>query len=553
MLEKIDFYPGQLQRAVRPRDGRHRRRRRPRDPRRTEVHGLAQVDLIDARVLVEGPIAGKGWNFTRRRTSDVRRPLAEARARAAGAGVTTAPVYYDYQVMLQKDFDKKNSLRFFFFGSDDRLEILIADRQRRRSRRSAATSRSHTGVLSLPGALPRTSSATTPSCASPRRSARTSIDFGIGDNFFVLDVVPDQPRAPSSRRRSRRGVTQQRRARRPLHPVLDRRAPSAAAAPGRAAARAASGARPPLDDQRHDAIYRPALYDEVELTPWARHAHRARRSPRLREGHARVGRRSRASSSRQDLHRELPAHHAEGRRRRLRAAAAAARDQRRLRHAGARLELARPLRRRRRARAHAADRGVARGLLQGSSIASSSQGARQRRRPGARSASRRSFATSRTRASSAGSRTRSRAACGRTRRTSPEQLFNFDQTHILTVLGSYRLGRGWEFGARFRLVSGSLYHAADVRLLRRDTSARTSRSPAFRRLAAQPGVPPARHPRRQELAARRVKLSAYLDIRTSTTRRTSRASATTTTSTLSTNAIGHTVLAQHRHPRGALR
>jgi hypothetical protein len=37
------------------------------------------------------------------------------------------------------------------------------------------------------------------------------------------------------------------------------------------------------------------------------------------------------------------------------------------------------------------------------------------------------------------------------------ELFQYDQTHILTVLGSYRLGRGWEFGARFRLVSGPLY------------------------------------------------------------------------------------------------
>jgi hypothetical protein len=37
-----------------------------------------------------------------------------------------------------------------------------------------------------------------------------------------------------------------------------------------------------------------------------------------------------------------------------------------------------------------------------------------------------------------------------------ETLFQYDQTHILTVLGSYRLGGGWEFGARFRLVSGSL-------------------------------------------------------------------------------------------------
>jgi hypothetical protein len=37
-----------------------------------------------------------------------------------------------------------------------------------------------------------------------------------------------------------------------------------------------------------------------------------------------------------------------------------------------------------------------------------------------------------------------------------EFLVNFDQTHILTVLGSYQLGHGWEFGARFRLVSGNL-------------------------------------------------------------------------------------------------
>jgi hypothetical protein len=45
------------------------------------------------------------------------------------------------------------------------------------------------------------------------------------------------------------------------------------------------------------------------------------------------------------------------------------------------------------------------------------------------------------------------------RRDAPGQekyLFQYDQTHNLTVLGSYRLGRGWEFGARFRLVSGNL-------------------------------------------------------------------------------------------------
>ncbi|MEO6420009.1 MAG: hypothetical protein ABIP39_11405, partial [Polyangiaceae bacterium] len=39
----------------------------------------------------------------------------------------------------------------------------------------------------------------------------------------------------------------------------------------------------------------------------------------------------------------------------------------------------------------------------------------------------------------------------------PLTLFRYDQTHILTVIGSYKLGRGWQVGARFRLVSGNLY------------------------------------------------------------------------------------------------
>jgi outer membrane receptor protein involved in Fe transport len=37
----------------------------------------------------------------------------------------------------------------------------------------------------------------------------------------------------------------------------------------------------------------------------------------------------------------------------------------------------------------------------------------------------------------------------------PYRVFQFDQTHILTVIGSYQLGRGWEIGARFRFVSGN--------------------------------------------------------------------------------------------------
>lgn len=36
----------------------------------------------------------------------------------------------------------------------------------------------------------------------------------------------------------------------------------------------------------------------------------------------------------------------------------------------------------------------------------------------------------------------------------PYRLFDHDQTHILSLVASRKLGRGWELGARFRLVSG---------------------------------------------------------------------------------------------------
>ena len=39
----------------------------------------------------------------------------------------------------------------------------------------------------------------------------------------------------------------------------------------------------------------------------------------------------------------------------------------------------------------------------------------------------------------------------------PYYLFSFDQTHILTVVTSVKLGRGWQLGARFRLTSGDPY------------------------------------------------------------------------------------------------
>ena len=47
-----------------------------------------------------------------------------------------------------------------------------------------------------------------------------------------------------------------------------------------------------------------------------------------------------------------------------------------------------------------------------------------------------------------------------TRRDAPgedEYLFDYDQTHILTVVASYKLPRNWQVGLRFRYVTGSPY------------------------------------------------------------------------------------------------
>jgi hypothetical protein len=39
----------------------------------------------------------------------------------------------------------------------------------------------------------------------------------------------------------------------------------------------------------------------------------------------------------------------------------------------------------------------------------------------------------------------------------PWHLFQFDQTHILTIVGSYKLPRGYQIGLRFRYVTGNPY------------------------------------------------------------------------------------------------
>ncbi len=83
--------------------------------------------------------------------------------------------------------------------------------------------------------------------------------------------------------------------------------------------------------------------------------------------------------------------------------------------------------------------------------------------------------------------------------TSPLLLTTFDQTHILTILGSYRLGGGWEVGARFRLVSGNPFTPSAYGFY-------DANSGVYLPLTSYPAeqlplaaLQPARHPRRQDV------------------------------------------------------
>ena len=123
MLERIDFYPGNFG----PQYGRATGGIVDvgvRSPKKDKLHGLLQVDLIDARVVVEGPI-----NKSTRFMLGGRRSWLDAWLgpvlRGSGVGVTVAPVYYDYQATIEHDLTKDTTVRLFAFGSDDRMKLTL--------------------------------------------------------------------------------------------------------------------------------------------------------------------------------------------------------------------------------------------------------------------------------------------------------------------------------------------------------------------------------------------------------------------------------------------
>ncbi len=86
-----------------------------------KFHGSAQVDFINARANAEGPVPGlPGWNFMAGgRASYVHTWLIPV-LRSSGSGIDAMPQYYDYQAYLEKDLGQGAYCRFGVFGAIDR-------------------------------------------------------------------------------------------------------------------------------------------------------------------------------------------------------------------------------------------------------------------------------------------------------------------------------------------------------------------------------------------------------------------------------------------------
>jgi TonB family protein len=123
MLERIDFYPGNFG----PEYGRAMGGAIDvgvRSPKKDGLHGLLQFDLIDGRFMAEGPITDSTRIMLGARRSWMDAWLGPV-MREAGVGVSVAPVYYDYQAMVEHDVTRDTTLRLFAFGSDDRMRLTL--------------------------------------------------------------------------------------------------------------------------------------------------------------------------------------------------------------------------------------------------------------------------------------------------------------------------------------------------------------------------------------------------------------------------------------------
>jgi TonB family protein len=257
-LDKIDFYPGnfgaQFGRAMGGIIDVGLR-----DPNADgKLHGMLQLDSIDLRLLVERSL-GKGWSFSasgRRSYFDVWLKLL------AGDGITSAPKYYDYQLMVRKELGRDHDVRFAFFGSDDRVEIF--------SRETSGGDFLLGGNIGAAITFWRAQARYQNKIASGTRLTavaaigQDAINFGFGDVYAVIDTTPVSLRTEIAQRIVRQlgvnlGIDL---INTPYEVTARFPRPEKPGVPG-----GGIGA-PSLISKNNGTVYTPGAYGELELTPF---------------------------------------------------------------------------------------------------------------------------------------------------------------------------------------------------------------------------------------------------------------------------------------------
>jgi len=368
---------------------------------------------------------------------------------AAGAGVSVAPVYYDYQAMAEKDLGKRSSIRFAVFGSDDLFKVLLKSASASNPQ-LAGTIGSHMGFFRVQ-ALYRNKLSDETELRAVVAAGADYVDFDLGDDYLHLATYPVSGRVEVAQHLQKHLI---------MNTGVDMiytpyqvdvrfpAPPKAGQPPGGPFLNNA------VQTSSTDTLYQPAMYSEFEAQPWVG----TRIVPGLRIDYTKNTKSWDVQPRlvvRQDV---TPSPH------------------RTTIKAGVGIYMQPPQPQQTDPvfgtlglvdeRSTQYDVGVERELTQhvdmtidsfykqldyltqqglGSTGSGDIYGVETliRYKPDERFFGWLAYTLSRSER--------------RIQPGAPLQLFQFDETHILTVLGSYRLGRGWEIGARYRLTSGYMY------------------------------------------------------------------------------------------------
>ncbi len=126
VMDSLEFYPGNFSpmygRAIGGIVDVQIKKLQPK-----KVSGYADVSVLDTSVYLEVPLGDKGGIAVAGRRSYLDFVLNAAIPSDAPINLTVAPRYYDYQVLANYRPAPAHDLRFFFLGSDDRFAVLFKD------------------------------------------------------------------------------------------------------------------------------------------------------------------------------------------------------------------------------------------------------------------------------------------------------------------------------------------------------------------------------------------------------------------------------------------